>query len=336
MKLEIVSAGPLTTVQDAGRGGYAASGFQESGVCDKLSYALCNLLAGNDPKDGCAVLEFTLKGPTIRFDGAGIIALGGAGMDARLNDKPAPPYTPLAVRGGDTLAIGMAQTGLRGYLAVWGGLDVPVVMGSRATNLKCKTGGFEGRALKEGDVLQTGAKGPVLPKMATLSRAWQRLCRQETPELLWLLHPTHPQRFCGGRSVAVLRAVAGPQQAAFTPAGLATFEKATYTLTPDSNRMACKLNGPVIETKNGADILSDGIVEGSVQVAANGQPIVMLADHQTTGGYAKIATVITADLPLLAQCRPGDQVGFRFITPEEAVETIRGQHKALLWLKERL
>ena len=149
-------------------------------------------------------------------------------------------------------------------------------------------------------------------------------------------HGTHPVRAEGAKNLPLLRAVAGPQQAAFTDKALHDFTHSSYTLTPDCDRMACRLAGPIIETVHGSDILSDGIAAGSVQVSTNGQPIVMLADHQTTGGYAKIATVISADLPMLAQLRPGQSVCFTFVTPQQAVQAARRQAELLQAVAARL
>jgi biotin-dependent carboxylase-like uncharacterized protein len=328
--MEILSAGTLTTVQDAGRTGHAAAGYPQSGACDEFSMRLANLLAGNT--DNAAVLEYTLHGPTLRFDDSALIALGGADCGAMVNAEALPLFRPRLVQRGDMVALGTAKTGLRGYLAVLGGIKVPAVLGSRSTSLKCHLGGLEGRALRSGDRLSCG----VTPRQTALR--WKQLLHTipnaAEPQMRWLLSPTHPRRFEGGTGLPVLRAVPGPQSEAFTSLGLSTFSRGVYTLTADCNRMACKLSGPAIETVNGSDILSDGIVSGSVQVSSNGQPIVMLADHQTTGGYAKIATVLRVDLPVLAQLRPGEKVCFRFVSVNEAIETFRREVQAFRWLKE--
>ncbi len=209
-------------------------------------------------------------------------------------------------------------------------------MGSRATDLKCRIGGVEGRALRAGDTLPIGAS----PREG--ERCWKRLAARMTKTNFagageaWLRGPIHPWRVCGAARVPLLRAVLGPQDEAFTPAGLDAFLRGTYTLTPACDRMACKLAGPKIETCRGSDILSDGIAEGSVQVSADGQPIVMLADHQTTGGYAKIATVIAPDVAVLAQLRPGEAAAFCGVSPGEAVAAARREAAKLKWLEEQI
>ena len=337
MGIKILTAGPLTTVQDRGRTGCAAGGFQESGCCDKYAMELANLLAGNlDSAAEAAVLETTLRGPAIAFDAPAIFALTGAEMDAKLNGKPAPRCAPLYAAAGDTLTLGLAREGLRGYIAFYGGVDVPPVMGSRSTNLKCRIGGLDGRPLKDGDTLALG--GTTVP--APDFWQWLQDRRGGLPDFSayggWYAHATRPFRFVGGKSVPLFRVVPGPQEDAFTPAGRAAFARSLYTVTTDSNRMACKLNGGGIETVNGSDILSDGIVEGSVQVSSNGQPIVMLADHQTTGGYAKIGTVISTDIPAMAQVKPGEQIAFCYVTPAQAIELRRREVRKLVDIKERI
>ena len=262
-----------------------------------------NLLAGNPQAAGAAVLEMTLQGGKYQFDGDAVFALAGADMPAALDGRPVPAYTPLLARAGQVLAIGAARSGLRGYLAVFGGVDTPPVLGSRSTDLKCRMGGLDGRALKAGDVLPIGAAP------AMVEQRWQQICAKGANRPLGTARtPARPWRFLGGRKLPLFRAVPGPQTDAFTAVGQAAFVHGVYALTADCDRMACKLQGPQIETVDGSDIVSDGIVAGSVQVSANGQPIVMLADHQTTGGYAKIATVISADLSAMAQLRPGEKL----------------------------
>ena len=303
MNLHVISPGPLTTVQDAGRTGYAARGFRTCGAADGYAMRTANLLAGNPQAAGAAVLEMTLQGGKYQFDGDAVFALAGADMPAALDGRPVPAYTPLLARAGQVLAIGAARSGLRGYLAVFGGVDTPPVLGSRSTDLKCRMGGLDGRALKAGDVLPIGAAP------AMVEQRWQQICAKGANRPLGTARtPARPWRFLGGRKLPLFRAVPGPQTDAFTAVGQAAFVHGVYALTADCDRMACKLQGPQIKTVDGADIVSDGIVAGSVQVSANGQPIVMLADHQTTGGYAKIATVISADLSAMAQLRPGEKL----------------------------
>ncbi len=337
MALHIISPGLLTTVQDNGRSGYAGMGIQENGACDKYAARLANLLAGNykDP-ERTAVIEFTLTGGSIEFTSPEVIAVTGADMLPELNGTRIPLYTPVDVQTGDNLVLGTAVCGLRSYLAVLGGVDVPVVMNSRSTNLKCGLGGFQGRALAAGDVIPTGGDTKQIHRFQKKVRR----CRSRMgigEDDVWMRLPSNPYRITGDRRCVMLRVVPGPQEEVFTAEGRWTFEHSLYRLGADCNRMANKLEGPAIEAMGGdSGIISDGIVEGSVQVSSNGMPIVMMADHQTTGGYAKIGTVISVDIPALAQLKPGDFTAFKYITPEAAMAAHRKEDLKLRRLREYL
>ena len=320
--ITVLDPGPLTTVQDAGRTGYAAQGYRTCGAADAYAYHLANALVGNEP--GTAVLECTLRGAALRFEADTVFALTGAESPAVLDGVPVPYFAPLLAKAGSVLQMGLAKNGLRSYLAVGGGIATQPVLGSRSTDIKCHIGGLEGRKLAKDDTLPTGPCDTAALWQKITSRQLDRPLRDKT-----VCTGLHPVRVMGAQTLPLLRAVPGPQDAAFTEKGLHDFTHSVYTLTPDCDRMACKLAGPPLAMHHGADILSDGIVPGSVQVSASGQPIVMLADHQTTGGYAKIATVISVDLPALAQLRPGQSVCFTFVTPAQAVQAARQQ--AALW-----
>lgn len=286
MSVKVLVPGPLTTVQDLGRFGYQKAGIPCSGVMDQKAYRTANGLLGNDR--GEAVLEHTLFGGSYLFCSDAVIALTGADMAASLSGCPCPVGRPIPVHDGDTLSLGLAEHGCRTYLAIAGGFDVPLVLGSRSTNLKCSIGGYNGRALKTGDILKIG----------TSSVSYEMIKESCVPQ------PEYS-------SDITVRVIEGPQAGLFTPQGLDTFYSASYTVSEQSDRMGCRLKGAAIESCHGTDIISDGIVFGSIQVTSAGQPIILMADRQTTGGYAKIATVITEDLPLLAQARPGNTVHFK-------------------------
>ncbi len=329
--IEVITPGALTTVQDVGRAGHAAEGFPECGACDKYAMALSNLLCGNTDCLHTAVLEMTLMGATLRAQTPVIAALTGAQAAPTLNGQSVPMNRPFLMKEGDVLEIGAFTGGLRGYLAVSGGFDVPAVLGSRATDVKTHIGGLEGRALRAGDMLPVGQGDASARRLAALSRGAEAIAQKP-----WLLRPSTPQGFLGDAVMPLLRAVPGPQDDAFTAEGLHTFTHGVYTVSPDSGRMAARLSGPAVASVRGSDILSDGIVEGSVQISANGQPIVMLADHQTTGGYAKIATVLPCDLPVLAQTRPGAPVAFRFVTPAGGMQALRLERSKWSYMKEQM
>lgn len=310
MGIRVLSPGPLTTLQDIGRSGYQQYGFTPAGAMDARALRLGNLLVGNDENE--AALEMTMLGGTFAFDTAVVVAVTGADMQPMLNDVMRMPMnTAFPVQPGQTLSFGAAKDGCRCYLAVAGGFDVPLVMGSKSTHIKSGVGGFGGCALKAGDEL--GLLCPV----------------QTVPKMGRTLVPYAPYG-----NQAVIRVVPGPQRDYFTDAGVKTFSTSTYTVTPQSDRMGYKLDGGVIEHAQGADIISDAIVFGSIQVPSAGQPIIMMADRQTTGGYAKIATVCAVDLPLLAQRKPGDTLRFELITVRRAQQLLHAQQREFNRLKK--
>jgi len=295
--LEVLEGGLLTTVQDVGRYGYERYGVPVAGAMDPFSLRAANLLAGNPPD--AAALEITIAGPKLRATEKCLVALAGADLSLKVNGWRMPVQMALFVRQGWTIEFGERKTGCRAYLAAAGGIDVAPVMGSRSTYLSGGFGGFEGRALRSGDLLPVGESSLYLPGLAG---------RSFPPGLI-------PK--CG--TAPEIRVVLGPQDDHFTRAGVETFLSSEYQISPTSDRMGYRLQGPAIAHEREADIISDGVSLGAVQVPADGQPIIMMADRQTTGGYPKIATVISVDVPLLAQCLPGQSaVRFKAIGVEEA------------------
>lgn len=309
MSMTILSPGMLTTVQDLGRFGHQNSGFPVSGALDRRALMLGNLLLGNPP--GEAGLEMTMLGASIEFGADTCVSLTGADMAATLNGAPAPRYTAFPVHAGDVLRCGAAISGCRSYLCVAGGIDVPVVMGSKSTYMKCAVGGLEGRKLRRGDVLPLTFPRPELYDMParTLPKEADR---------------PYPQ---------VLRVILGPQDDYFTEHGIRTFFSSGYTVTADSDRMGVRFDGLPIEAKNGMDIISDGIPLGGIQVPSSGKPIILLADRQTTGGYAKIGTVLSCDLPALAQARPGAVFGFMPISVRDGQRAYRQEMREMEHLR---
>ena len=304
--LKVLQPGALTTVQDGGRCGGQAQGMTESGAMDRRSYARANRLLGNDPH--AAVLELTLVGGAYEVLGDGWIALTGGDLQACLNDAPLPMDQAAPVKAGDRLRFGMARKGLRAYLALTGGIDVPEVAGSRATNLKVGIGGLAGRKLRTGDVLwageTAGSRTALVEVASTSAGATAALQDQEVPVLQEL------ERRTDADGVTAIRFLYGPQDDRFPETLKERFTESVYTISEASDRMGYRLEGPTLLPEGGTDILSDGICFGSIQVPSDGKPIVLMADHQTTGGYAKIATVISPDLPLLAQMGPGAKIRF--------------------------
>ena len=305
--IRVVKPGLLTTIQDEGRAGYRAFGMPLAGALDRDAYAVANLLAGNAP--GAAAIEMTLLGGTFRFEQDTFLAITGADMQAALDGAPAAPWSSFTARAGSVLAFSGARAGCRCYLSVYGGVGVPLVLGSRSTYTRARVGGFEGRALAAGDGLPVAEPPPGrAPGLARGDERMRRLPEYLTPRY--------------GREVRI-RVVLGPQDDRFLPEGVAAFLGGAYTVSNRNDRMGYQLDGPIIRHQRGADIVSDGIVPGSVQVPGSGRPIVMMADCATVGGYTKIATAISADLPLLAQAKTGDIVHFEQCTIEAAVDALR-------------
>ena len=308
-RIQIESPGPLTTVQDLGRIGYMDSGFPQSGAVDWYAASLANILCKNE--ENSAVLEITLGGFSCRFLSSLAFALCGAHVQAALDGVPVPVGRCVLADAGSVLQTGMADAGCRIYLAVSGGFDVPLIMGSRSTDLRCGIGGFAGRSLRRGDVLS------VFPGGGFTRDAFA----------------TQEKILCGE---VPIRAIPGPQDDYFTRAGLRTFFSGVYTVTPASDRMGMKLSGPAPAAALETDIVSDGIALGSVQIPAGGQPIILLADRQTVGGYAKIATVIKGDLPRLAQLRPGDRIRFIKTNRKSALAVLQEMQNTLADIKRQL
>lgn len=302
MAVKIVLPGAVMTVQDGGRYGYQEAGVQVSGAMDQMAFRNANYLVGNEETE--AVLEVTLFGGTLEFTEDTITAITGADMEPVVDGDPVEMNCPLLIRKGQILTLGMTRQGCRTYLAFAGGIDVPLVMGSRSTNLKCGFGGYGGRALKAGDVLKLGK-----PKLS-----FDRVKKRRTKGI-------------ETEKIIEVRAVPGPQQEYFTEAGEKAFYSGTYTITDQSDRMGYRLKGPLVESKNGTDIISDAIPLGAVQIPPSGQPIVLLADRQTTGGYAKIAVVCSFDIPKLVQGRPGDKVRFLKTDVKTAQKLYRKQER---------
>ena len=299
--ITVLAPGLLSTVQDEGRMEFQAFGLPRAGVMDRYASRMANLLCGNPLNT--AVVEMTMMGGTFRFERSCRIAVCGADMDPRLNGAVIESWAALDVSPGDILETGYAKTGCRSYLAVSGGFNVPVVMGSRSTYTRAGVGGVDGRALRQYDRLPLGdapssAAGPIkldncfIPKYSDKIR---------------------------------LRVLMGSQDDLFMPEGIEAFFQGEYKVTDEADRMGYRLEGPRIRHRDKPDIVSDALARGAVQVPGNGQPIVMMADCGTTGGYSKIATVIGADFGRLAQAKPQDSVHFLQCSDAEAVQALASE-----------
>lgn len=291
MTLVVKRPGALATVQDLGRPGLGVLGVPPSGAMDALALRVANLLVGNP--EGAAGIEFALAGPDVCFEVDVWVALAGSRFTARVEEREAPYLESFVVRRGQMLTLGRTLEGARGVLAVAGGIDVPVVLGSRSTLLAAGLGGLEGRPLRAEDRLMLG------PAPSAARR------RRIRPGAL----PVYTPR-------VELRVVRGAQVEAFAGKGLATLFASDYRVSSRSDRMGLRLEGPPIERLSPADIAPEGIAPGAIQIPADGNPIVLGVDRPTTGGYTKIGAVIAADLGCVAQAKPGDR--FHFLEVESA------------------
>ncbi|HEV8211544.1 MAG TPA: biotin-dependent carboxyltransferase family protein [Vicinamibacterales bacterium] len=309
MNIAVIKPGMLTTVQDLGRWGFQAQGVPVAGPMDPVSHRLANALVGND-RDA-ALLEVTLVGPELEFEDERLVASAGAEFELSLDGRPVRSRAPFIVSAGSRLRFGARQFGARAYLAVSGGITVPPVLNSRSTHVLSGMGGVDGRALLAGDRLPLGVRSrsarAALPLTARESRS-------------------DPQ--------PTVRVLPGPQVEYFAPGALDVLQSAPYAIAQNSDRMGFRLEGPPLTHSRGADIVSDATPLGVLQVPASGQPILLMADRQTTGGYPKIATVIAADLAIAGQLAPADTIRFVVCTAREALGALIAQERALMALGE--
>jgi len=303
---EVIKPGMLTTVQDAGRWGHQAHGVPVAGPMDPVSFRLANALVGNASTD--AALEITLIGPELEFDDERFVAITGAAFDVRIDSWEVPMYACVPVPPGGRIRFGRRQRGARAYLAIEGGIGIAPTLGSQATHVISAMGGLQGRALKAGDRLPLGRKIAKRAPTKTLPVA------PVVP-----LPSTH----------ARLRVLPGPQLDLFASNALDVLQSGPYVIAHNSDRMGFRLEGPRLPHVGSADIISDATPLGVLQVPASGLPILLMADRQTTGGYPKIATLITADLAIAGQLAPGDAISFSVCTPREAMAALIAQERAL-------
>jgi biotin-dependent carboxylase-like uncharacterized protein len=311
--LEILSPGPLTTVQDLGRYGFGRYGVPPSGALDSFSFRVANLLVGNPETE--AGIEITLMGLKVRFLTDLVVALCGGDLQPHVNEKPFEMWRSQIVGKGDTLFLKAPRTGCRAYLAVGGGISLAPVLASKSTNLASKFGGYEGRALRKGDVLFSAAPEQHLQNAGKIF----------TPQG-W---PSHPGNWD-------LRVLPGPQDQDFPEESKSLFVDSFFTVSSQSDRTGIRLSGPALHRKKdlGDSIISEGIVPGAIQVPGDGQPIILLVET-ITGGYRKIATVISADLPLLGQIKPGEQVRFREVPMADAKKALQERENHINLLKKK-
>jgi antagonist of KipI len=304
---EILEPGILTTIQDLGRYGFSQFGVPPSGALDTFSLRIGNLLVGNREEE--AGLETTLMGLKMKALREVVIAITGGDFSPALNEEPLEMWRTHLLVEGDVIVFKKVQAGCRAYLAVSGGFIVPRIMGSSSTYLSGNFGGLEGRKLRRGDILYT------LDISSSLNKLGLRF------PIDWIPSP---------EKEVSLRVIPGPQNHHFTEKGSQTFYSSSYQVTPQCDRMGVRLEGPKIERRSDVEesIISEGLISGAIQVPGDGKPIIILAEL-VTGGYTKIATIISTDLPMVAQLKPGDQVRFKPVSIEEAHLLLREQEERL-------
>jgi antagonist of KipI len=314
--LTVVRPGLFTTIQDAGRWGYQDRGVPVSGPMDRQAHRRANALVGNAPD--AATLEATLLGPELRFDQAAVIAVTGADLEAAIDDKRASVNTPQRVESGGILRFGTRRSGVRAYIAIDGGIDVPAILGSRSTHVVGGLGGIDGRALRAGDRVALGSHNNQRSESNHLWRTPLRFAPQVTGT-----PPVHG---------ACLRAMRGPQDYHFEESAFDWLARTRFTISPQSDRMGYRLSPSTALGASGIPagvMVSDATFIGGIQIPPSGEPILLMADRQTTGGYPQIATVVTADLPLAGQLAPGDWIEFALCTRLEAIAALKEQEEAL-------
>jgi antagonist of KipI len=325
MALKVLRAGVLTTVQDLGRLGWQRYGVPVSGVMDEMSHRVANLLVGNP--DGEATLEMTITGPRLEFTEETLFALCGGDFQPTIDRVAVPMARPVFARAGAVLDLAQCRLGARAYLAVAGGFDLPAVLGSKSTYLRGGFGGFEGRALRRGDLLPTtrGA-GELYPSLRGRLAAGARFAAPK-----WSVEANTALM---ARSHHNIRFVPGRHWEIFAPDVRERFVASEYRIAANSDRMGYRLDGPALPFPNAGSLISEGVAFGTIQVPPDGMPIVLMANRQTTGGYPRIGEVAAVDLPLLAQLPPGDTVRLSPITLQRSQELYLERERQLALMRE--
>ena len=304
MSFQVKSPGLLTTVQDLGRPGFGPLGVSNSGAADSIALRVGNRLVGNP--EFSAALEMTLLGGTFLFNRDSVASIAGSDFGPTLDGQPVALWTAFLIRTGQTLAFGPTRTGARCYLCVRGGISVPLFLGSASTHLLSGLGGLSGRALRKGDTLAGGDSSREFQQRSVSLAALQELAPRKT-----------------------LRVTSAPQESWFAESALSRFYQGTYRVSEESNRMGLRLIGPEVQTEKPRQMITEPVALGAIQVPAGGQPIILFVEQQTTGGYPKIANVISADLSSIGQLRPRDEIRFERVSLLQARKLICEQEQLL-------
>ncbi|HJV44485.1 MAG TPA: biotin-dependent carboxyltransferase family protein [Bacillota bacterium] len=326
MSMKVLKPGLLTSIQDLGRYGYQKHGVIVSGAMDSYSLRIANLLVGNEEDE--AALEITLMGPTLRIEQDSLLAITGGDLSPTVDGKSIPMWRPVYVKSGSVIQFGACKLGCRSYLAVAGGYDVPEVMGSRSTYLRAGVGGYQGRALKEGD--QLSYKFPFELSIQVM----QNLIREISSSSFFSTSWSVGREYIPQDSLLIkVRVMRGSQFEQFTVDSRNQFFSSPFQVTPQSDRMGYRLSGPILELAEPLEMISEAVSLGTIQVPSDGNPIILLADRQTVGGYPRIAQVIQVDIPVIAQMKPGSKILFQEISLDEAEELYFEKERSIQDLK---
>lgn len=324
--MTIEKPGLLTSIQDLGRYGFQKYGVIASGVMDPLSHRMANILVGNE--ENTPTMEITLLGPVITFHETTLISICGGDLNPSIDGKPIRLYRAVLVKKGSVLRFGSCKLGCRAYLAVAGGFSVPSVMGSKSTYLRAKIGGFDGRALKLGDAVFIDSPGKLSEKIITYLLG--QLKENSFVESKWSVALDFTPTY---KNESMIRVTKGRQFHLFTDESKQKLFTEPFEVTSQSDRMGYRLKGPKLALEKAQEMISEAVDFGTIQVPAEGNPIVLLADRQTTGGYQKIVQIASVDLPLVAQRKPGDHLRFVEITNEEAQQLLLERESRMSQLK---
>ncbi|QWI38581.1 5-oxoprolinase subunit C family protein [Bacillus mycoides] len=323
MDVEILHAGMFTTVQDLGRFHYQQYGVPVGGAMDKNALRMINMLVGNEENE--AGLEITIMGPKLLIKKTTLLAIGGADMEPLLNGERIPLWRPILAEEGSMLCLGKAKSGCRAYVTFAGGINIDRTMGSKSTYIRAALGGIEGRMLKKGDYFQIGTGAEVG------SRFIRNLQEEERIKTKWAICNNTLPKY---KKQPILRVITDFEYDQFTEESIKSFFSKEYKVSNYADRMGYRLDGDVLNRVEEIEILSSPVTFGTIQVPNGGQPIILMADRQTTGGYPRIGNVISVDLPLLAQLKPGDYVTFEKITMEDAAQLYIKQETSMSLLKK--
>ncbi|MFD2922398.1 biotin-dependent carboxyltransferase family protein [Halobacillus naozhouensis] len=327
--LKIIKEGMLTSVQDLGRTSYQKYGVIVSGSMDSYAHRIANLLVGNE--ENAATLEATLLGPEIEFKQDSMIAICGGDLSPAINGQKVNTWRSIFVKEGSVLKFGKSRTGCRAYIAVAGGLDVPEVMDSQSTYLRAELGGYQGRALKSGDQLPMCEPNDNQKKIMEAMR--QQMDGDHFYETDWMPAADMTPPYS---SQPVIQMLKGPQYALFNEQSQRNIFEESYSVSSQSDRMGYRLEGSPLSLTEPKELISEAVAFGSIQVPSDGNPIILMADRQTTGGYPKIGQIASVDLSLVSQLKPGDKMSFKEITLEEAQKALIKQEQSIQILKRSI